>query len=216
MTHTRLPQIPKIQICIPTENVDAIKRTQQFFENYTHFSVRVGPITATNCTTVLTDSNSLGFFVSQTDKLIQRDVVDFTRNAPADFLEHKIRQRLKIDYNYELPIGNTLLVRTEHPQLKCLIFTPIRYAAEDISATANIYHAFRSALSKARQLLEPEIATPLLGVSAGLSVEESCRQMLEAYMSVYEQEIKGDRPRTLEEAHIRLLKALPAQKKDVY
>ena len=212
MTHTSLPQIPKIQICIPTENVDVIKRTQQFFENYTHFSVRVGPITATNCSTVLTDSNSLGFFVSQTDKLIQRDVVDFTRNATPDFLEHKIRQRLKIDYNYELPVGNTLLVRTDHPQLKCVIFTPIRYAAEDISATANVYHAFRSALSKARQLLEPEIATSLLGFG-NLSVEESCHQMLEAFMSVYEQELKGDRPRTLEEAHHRLLKALPAQKK---
>lgn len=215
MTYTHITlQLPKVQICIPNDRSQAtantIKQVQEFFASHEAFRVCVGPITATNCQTILTESNSLGFFTSHTDQLIQRVIVDFTRSATADYLEHNIQQRLKMDYNCELPVGNTLLVRTEHPQLKRLIFTPIRYANEDISQTANVYHAFRSALRKARQLHEPEIATPLLGIGAAngnLTLEQTCRQMLEAYMSVYEQDIKGDRPRCVGDAHRGLLKA---------
>jgi hypothetical protein len=215
MTTSNGPPIPKVQICIPNDRSSStqtvINQVQDYFQNYPAFSLRVGPITATNCDTVVTESNSLGFLTSQTDTQIQRDIVDFTRGAYPDYLEHTIQQRLKIDYNYELPVGNTLLVRTEHPQLKRLIFTPIRYASEDISATANVYHAFRSALRKARQLHEPEIATPLLGVGAangGLTVEQCCRQLLEAYMSVVEEDIKNDRPRNLGEVNQRLARVL--------
>jgi hypothetical protein len=215
MTHTRTePSLPKVQICIPndrsSESLNTIKQVQDFFAPFAQFIVRVGPITATDCATVVTESNSLGFLTSHTDQLIQRDIADFTRGASANFLEQQIRQRLKIDYAYELPVGNTLLVRTEHPQLKRLIFTPIRYADEDISATANVYHAFRSALRKARKLHEAEIAAPLLGVGAAngnLTLEQTCRQMLEAYMSVYEEDVKGDRPSNVGEAQRGLLKA---------
>ncbi|WLQ15729.1 macro domain-containing protein [Hahella aquimaris] len=61
-------------------------------------------------------------------------------------LEAKVRQALESDYFGEIPVGQAIVVETDHQSIPFLISAPTMRVPMDVSQTANAYLAFKAVL----------------------------------------------------------------------
>jgi O-acetyl-ADP-ribose deacetylase (regulator of RNase III) len=110
-------------------------------------------------------------------------------------LEERLRLRLAEHHFGELPVGQAVIVKTNHASIPFLVSAPTMRVPGNISKTVNVYLAFRAALiavlahnegaeSPIRSLLVPGLGT---GVG-DMPPARAARQMKIAYRSI----LKGE------------------------
>lgn len=104
-------------------------------------------------------------------------------------LEKQARAAIFEDHDGELPVGQALIVPTEHPQVPWLICAPTMRVPMNVANTTNAHLAFRAILRAVRShnLANPDaliqsVACPGLGTGEGAMPARRCaRQMRYAY-----------------------------------
>lgn len=105
--------------------------------------------------------------------------------TPNKYIQEDVKNIINNDYYGELPIGSSILVKTQHPKHKQLIYSPTMRVAEDVSNSINAYIAFRSALVLMKNNNIGLVSSPLFCTGAGnMDIRKACLQMKEAYNSV--------------------------------
>src|SRR5262249_15026237 len=61
-------------------------------------------------------------------------------------LQERLRDRLRADYDGELPVGQALIVETLDRQMPFLVSAPTMRVPMDVSQTVNAYLAFRAVI----------------------------------------------------------------------
>lgn len=86
----------------------------------------------------------------------------------------------------ELPVGNAVIVPTQHSNIPYLIGAPTMRVPGDIADTVNVYLAFRAALLAVKTRTEIKtLLSPALGTGVGgMPIERAARQMYAAYAEV--------------------------------
>lgn len=129
-------------------------------------------------------------------------------------VEERLRARLLAEYDGELPVGQAVIVPTQHAQIPWLISAPTMRVPMKIAETVNAYLAFRAVLQCVRDFNKSAptpirtILCPGLGTGEGrMPVERCACQMRAAYDAIVlgKVETKGGLARAVE-GHISLMR----------
>ncbi|MFC4310523.1 macro domain-containing protein [Steroidobacter flavus] len=141
-------------------------------------AIHVGNILRRKADAILSPANSFGFMDGGIDL------------AYSEFfgwdLQDRLQETLRREHAGELPVGNAVVIPTQHADIPYLVSAPTMRIPQDIAHTVNVYLAFRAALRAAqasshiRSLLSPALGT---GVG-GMSLERAAKQMYAAYADV--------------------------------
>lgn len=104
-------------------------------------------------------------------------------------LEEQVRQRILDDFDGELPVGQAIVVPTNHEQIPWLISAPTMRVPMNVEHTAHAHLAFRGILRavRAHNAQHPDspinsVVCPGLGTGEGRMPESRCaKQMRHAY-----------------------------------
>lgn len=103
-------------------------------------------------------------------------------------LEQRLRAILEEHHYGELPVGQAVIVKTEHPEIPYLISAPTMRVPMRVSNTPNAFLAFKAVLQAVQQFNRTEqskiisVLCPGLGTGEGKMPAERCAyQMLKAY-----------------------------------
>jgi O-acetyl-ADP-ribose deacetylase (regulator of RNase III) len=66
-------------------------------------------------------------------------------------VQERLRQRLRPEHDGELPVGQAIIVPTDHADIPFVISAPTMRIPMDVSTTVNAYLAFRAAIRAARE-----------------------------------------------------------------
>ncbi len=162
-------------------NSGVIEAWDKHFSDCPNVSTRQGSILKTTCDAIVSPANSFGFMDGGLDLLL-------SEHFGWD-LEARVRQRLLDDHDGELPVGQAVIVPTEHEHVPWLVSAPTMRVPMDVSSTAHAHLAFRAILRAVRahnaagpQEAITSVACPGLGTGEGKMPPERCaRQMRRAY-----------------------------------
>lgn len=112
-------------------------------------------------------------------------------------LEGRVRSTILEEHDGELPVGQALIVPTEHEATPYLISAPTMRVPSRVARTAHAYLAFRAVLRAVRDhnqagVLEPirTVLCPGLGTGEGRMPPERCAvQMRYAWAVIHEREL---------------------------
>jgi O-acetyl-ADP-ribose deacetylase (regulator of RNase III) len=101
-------------------------------------------------------------------------------------LQDRLREMLYRHHAGELPVGNAVIVPTQHSNIPNLVSAPMMRVPGDIADTVNVYLAFRAALLAVKARTEIKtLLSPALGTGVGcMPIERAARQMYAAYAEV--------------------------------
>ena len=140
-----------------------------------------GSILKENVSAIVSPANSFGYMDGGLDLALSQHF--------GWQVEKNVRKVLIERYDGELPVGQAIVVPTEHEQVPWLISAPTMRVPMVVKDTANAYLAFRAILRAVRKHNKenPEaaiqsVACPGLGTGNGMMPPERCaRQMRYAY-----------------------------------
>ncbi len=179
--------IMKIELCIPDKQTYTIAKS--IFEDVPDIIVNMKSITTGMYDTLISAGNSFAEMNGGVDGIINTHLSSYT---PLGYIQKDVKEFINRHFMGELPVGRSICIRTRHRQHLRLIYTPTMRVAEDVSNTINAYLAFRSALLVMIGNNIFMASCPLLCTGAGcMTVEQACRQMKEAYLSVVNQTLVG-------------------------
>lgn len=134
---------------------------------------------------VVSPANSFGFMDGGLDLYIRDQLGSGT--------ERRLQQEIVKQYHGELPVGNALIIPTEHDVWRYLIAAPTMRIPENVAATLNAYLAFRAVLlvlKKFNQVGESTIKSVICpGLCTGvgkMSATQCALQMRIAYRYLME------------------------------
>ena len=189
----------QIEICIPDAKQYQIAK--EIFQDQPNFTVAHKSITQASYPVIITAGNSFGEMNGGVDKIVNLHLSSYT---PDKYISDDVKKIIETQFIGELPVGQSVLLRTNHPLHKFLIYTPTMRVAEDVSNTLNAYLAFRGALLYAKNLMG--VSTPLFCTGAGgMDIRKACLQMKEAYISVTQGNLLGGDWRIYHAHHRHLL-----------
>ena len=106
-------------------------------------------------------------------------------------LQERLQQVIREEHGGELPVGQAIIVATDHPDIPWCISAPTMRIPRDVSETVNAYLAFRAALravvehNRAGRPRIASILSPGLGTAVGrMPVGRCARQMRAAWERV--------------------------------
>ena len=157
------------------------------FADAPEVEVSCGDIFAAKADAIVSPANSFGYMDGGIDLVYSR------------FFGWELESRLKaflLEHHFgELPVGQAVVVPTEHAAIPFLVSAPTMRVPASISRTVNVYLAFRAALlavSKHNESASTPIASllvPGLGTGVGeVPPERAARQMKQAYNAI----VRGD------------------------
>lgn len=135
---------------------------------------------------VVSPANSFGFMDGGIDLAY--------RNFFGMDIQRRVQKKIHVDHFGELPVGQAIVVPTDHAQLPFLVVAPTMRVPDRIADTVNVYLAFRAALlavvrynSSGTTKIE-RLHAPALGTGVGaMPIDRAARQMHAAYESVFAQ-----------------------------
>jgi O-acetyl-ADP-ribose deacetylase (regulator of RNase III) len=143
-----------------------------------------GDILVGTADAVVSPANSFGYMDGGIDLAY--------RNFFGMEIQHRVRGKIHTDHFGELPVGQAVIVETNHAQLPLLIVAPTMRVPDRIGDTVNVYLAFRAALvavinhNKSGQNRIGTLRVPALGTGVGgMPIDRAARQMQAAYASVF-------------------------------
>jgi O-acetyl-ADP-ribose deacetylase (regulator of RNase III) len=164
-------------------NAGIVKAWEQAFADVPEVKVSRGDVFELKTDAIVSPANSFGFMDGGIDLLYSKY---FGWGLQADL------QALLSELHYgELPVGQAVVVATGHDSFPYLVSAPTMRVPSDISATVNVYLAFRAALIAVqshnahtkmpiRTLLAPGLGTGIGGVAPAAAA----RQMRLAYDAI--------------------------------
>jgi O-acetyl-ADP-ribose deacetylase (regulator of RNase III) len=164
-------------------NAGIVKAWEQAFADVPEVNVSRGDIFELRTDAIVSPANSFGFMDGGIDLLYSKY---FGWGLQTDL------QALLAERHYgELPVGQAVVVATGHDSIPFLVSAPTMRIPADISATVNVYLAFRAALiavqshnahtkTPIRTLLAPGLGTGIGGVAPAAAA----RQMRLAYDAI--------------------------------
>lgn len=102
-------------------------------------------------------------------------------------LERNVREVLEADHFGEIPVGQAIIVPTNHEQTPWLISAPTMRVPSNVSETVNAYLAFKAIIQAVLAFNQSEhrintVLCPGLGTGEGKMPAQQCaKQMREAY-----------------------------------
>jgi len=148
------------------------------FESQPDVRIHEGDILTWQADAILSPANSFGFMDGGIDLLYSHffgwDVQD------------RLQEALRTEHAGELPVGNAVVVPTDHSTIPYLVSAPTMRVPGDIADTVNVYLAFRAALLAVKQSkVIRSLLSPALGTGVGgMPIERAARQMYAAYAEV--------------------------------
>jgi|SRR5271155_3464872 O-acetyl-ADP-ribose deacetylase (regulator of RNase III) len=156
----------------------------QAFESDDGIQIIEGDILVGTADTVVSPANSFGYMDGGIDQAY--------RNFFGMKVQHRVRGKIHADHFGELPVGQAVIVETDHPLLPFLIVAPTMRVPDRIGDTVNVYLAFRAALiaviqhNKSTRTRIETLRAPALGTGIGsMPINRAARQMQAAYASVF-------------------------------
>jgi O-acetyl-ADP-ribose deacetylase (regulator of RNase III) len=152
-----------------------------------------GDILTGTADAVVSPANSFGFMDGGIDLAY--------RNFFGMEIQHRVRSKIRSEHFGELPVGQAVVVETDHEKLPLLIVAPTMRVPDRIGDTVNVYLAFRAALLaairhnvSARKKIA-RMRAPALGTGVGgMPIHRAARQMHAAFASVFEESSWRDDP----------------------
>jgi O-acetyl-ADP-ribose deacetylase (regulator of RNase III) len=176
-----------IEICVRDKQSYEIAKS--IFQDIPTISVILNTITNGTYSTIISAGNSFAEMNGGVDGIINTHLSGYTPNK---YIQEDVKAYINKYFMGELPVGQSILIPTNHPKHTRLIYTPTMRVAEDVSTTINAYLAFRSALLIMKMYSIQSASTPLFCSGAGcMSTQKACLQMKEAYKSVINGELIG-------------------------
>src|SRR5262245_7624126 len=175
--------MPMLAVHLRDINAGIVKAWEQAFADLPAVHVSRGDIFEHRADAIVSPANSFGFMDGGIDLLYSRY---FGWSLQTDL------QALLAEQHYgELPVGQAVVVATGHDVIRFMVSAPTMRVPADISATVNVYLAFRAALiavlahntrttAPIRTLLVPGLGT---GIGAVAPVA-AARQMRLAYDAI--------------------------------
>ncbi len=156
----------------------------QAFESDDGIQIIEGDILLGTADALVSPANSFGYMDGGIDLAY--------RNFFGMKVQHRVRDKIHADHFGELPVGQALIVETDHPLLPLLIVAPTMRVPDRIGDTVNVYLAFRAALiavihhNKSTRRRIETLRAPALGTGVGgMPIDRAARQMQAAYASVF-------------------------------
>jgi O-acetyl-ADP-ribose deacetylase (regulator of RNase III) len=177
----------KIEVCI--RDRFEYQTAKDMFNDEPNIIVTNNTITNGKYSTLISAGNSFGQMNGGVDGIINMHLSAFT---PTEYIHQSVQEYINEKYVGELPVGQSIVIKTKHPTHKHLVYSPTMRVAEDVSGSLNAYLAFRGGLLAMRESNINEASTPLFCTGAGcMSVEKACKQMKEAYKTVVNKKLVG-------------------------
>jgi O-acetyl-ADP-ribose deacetylase (regulator of RNase III) len=155
----------------------------KYFSDIEQVEIYEGDILAERADAIVSPANSFGYMDGGLD-------LKYSQHFGWG-VERKLRKRLEEDFYGEIPVGQAVIVETDHPDTPYLISAPTMRVPMNIANTVNAYLAFKAILqavaSHNEQASKPikSLLCPGLGTGEGRMPYERCaRQMYQAYRTV--------------------------------
>ncbi len=172
-------------------NASLVKAWEQSFADVSEVRVTRGDIFEHAADAIVSPANSFGFMDGGIDLLYSRYF--------GWELESRLKEHLLERHFGELPVGQAIVLATQHESFPFLVSAPTMRVPTRIAGTVNVYLAFRAALITVlahnaaggrtiRSLLVPGMGTGIGDVAP----EQAARQMRSAYDAI----IGGHRAKT--------------------
>ncbi len=180
--------MPKIEFCILDRQNYSI--VTELFRDIDDIEVSMKSIVNGSYSTIIAPGNSFAEMNGGADGIINYHLSSYT---PDKYIQNDVKEIINSRFAGELPVGQSILVKTNHPKHTHLIYSPTMRVAEDVSNTLNAYLSFRSVVLLLKEY-GLSASTPIFCSGAGgMSVTKACKQMKEAYLSVINESlINGD------------------------
>jgi O-acetyl-ADP-ribose deacetylase (regulator of RNase III) len=173
-----------IQILLRDKNIDLVNAWSKEFKDDQNVKISRGDIFGLSADAIISPANSFGFMDGGIDL---RYSVYFGWN-----LQKRLQNKIRSDFNGELPVGLATIVETNNDNIKYLISCPTMRVPEDVSDTVNAYLAFRAGLTEVLNFNKnnsekiTSILCPGLGTLSGMLPKTICAiQMKYAYDSIF-------------------------------
>ena len=177
----------KIEVCVP--NGAQYEAAVAAFAADSAFAVVRASLTCGSYACIATAGDSFGGMSGGIDGAVNTHLSSFT---PYEFVQRHVRHAILEEHGGELPVGCSVVVTTQHPKHRVLIYAPIvRVRVQPPAALREDsiapYLAFRAVLLRAAALVRRRdvqgVSVPLFGAGE-LSVERVCAQMMHANASL--------------------------------
>jgi O-acetyl-ADP-ribose deacetylase (regulator of RNase III) len=191
----------KIEICVRDKQQYEIAKS--VFTEYDDIIVTHNTITNAQYNTLISAGNSFGQMDGGVDGIINSHLSSYTADK---YIHQDVQDIINEKYLGELPVGQSIILQTNHPRHRYLIYAPTMRVAEDVSTSINAYLAFRGALLIMKHANISAASTPLFCTGAGcMDVLRACKQMKEAYETVIKNTLVRGNWQTYHSHHRHLL-----------
>lgn len=119
-------------------HLDLFYAWQKHFADCADVKIIDGDILAQSADALVSPANSFGFMDGGIDLVYSRFF--------GWELELRLKKLIAEQYYGELPVGQAVIIPTEHEKIPFLISAPTRRVPSDIAGTINVYLAFRAVL----------------------------------------------------------------------
>jgi len=162
-------------------SLDLVQAWRHVFHDCPNVHAKQESILEANTCALVSPANSFGFMDGGLDLVLSEHF--------GWQMEHNVRERLLAEFDGELPVGQAIIVPTEHEQIQWLISAPTMRVPMSVEHTTNAYLAFRAILRAIRthNTTYPDqpirsVACPGLGTGEGRMPAHRCaKQMRHAY-----------------------------------
>jgi O-acetyl-ADP-ribose deacetylase (regulator of RNase III) len=170
-----------LKIYLRDHNLPLVNKWKAAFENCDDVEASCGNVLDIAADAIISPANSFGFMDGGVD-------LAYSNHFGWD-LEKRLQAVIKKEFNGELPVGMSTIIKTGDNTIKYLISCPTMRIPEDVSKTLNAYLAFRAAFIAVFKHNEEHsddpitsILCPGLGTGVGrLSYGACAMQMRYAY-----------------------------------
>ena len=173
-----------LQIFLRDRNSELVNEWIQTFTDCQNVNISCGDIFAIKADAIISPANSFGFMDGGID-LAYSEYFGWK-------LQESLQEKIREDFNSELPVGLAAIVPTENSDIKYLVSCPTMRIPEDVSNTVNAYLAFRAGLLEVINFNNnnstkiESILCPGLGTLTGrISATNCAKQMKHAYELVF-------------------------------
>ena len=137
------------------------------------------------CDALVSPANSFGYMDGGID-------LAYRRYFGLD-IQSRVQAKIGSEFHGELPVGQAMVVPTEHATVPYLVLAPTMRIPDKIGDTVNVYLAFRAALlavlahNYGSKTSIAALRVPALGTGIGaMPLARAAHQMHAAYVSVFE------------------------------
>jgi O-acetyl-ADP-ribose deacetylase (regulator of RNase III) len=174
-------RIQDVDIILADLNADLVSAWREAFADCPRVCALNESILEVVASAIVSPANSFGFMDGGLDLVLSQHF--------GWHLEKRVRERLLNEFDGELPVGQAIIVPTDHPNVPWLISAPTMRVPMNVQHTAHAHLACRAILRAVRahnadSSLEPitSLVCPGLGTGEGRMTARRCAvQMRHAY-----------------------------------